>query len=203
LQEVALATSSEAAPCILFGSDKIFHFDTLATVLYLELEVGFGSMLTYLQLRFNKGSSRIFPNAEFYVDGDECLSLALRAQCHDPRDKVFALRSIYPEILGPVTVDYRAAVEQIYLEAATSVIRHGSDPLKVFRLLQPTVSELHLPSWVPDLSLSDQTIPPLFTLTPHNTTLSTSACQVLVTGSQLLMYGRKKDSLIICGEAFP
>jgi hypothetical protein len=69
----------------------------------------------------------------------------------EPRDKVFALRSLFPSSLGTISIDYNAPVAQVYTEATRETILLHEPNLLAFKLPQPTTSKMLLPSWVPDL----------------------------------------------------
>jgi hypothetical protein len=72
----------------------------------------------------------------FYGARECCLRVALTVHATDPRDIVFALRSIFPDTLGRVAVDYNTTIEDIYIEAAKCVILHERNPLNTLELLQ-------------------------------------------------------------------
>jgi len=136
----------------------------------------------------------------FYGTYQCCLHVALTTRVTDPRDKVFALRSIFPNTLWPVTVDYKAPIEEIFTEAARCVILHEQNPLNMLELLQPSLSRPKLPSWVPDLSLTFATIPEMDTtfVKPSN-----SRSKPFLNGQSLVVQGYEIDTIEICGDVFP
>lgn len=74
-------------------------------------------------------------------------------QSTDPRDKVYGFRSVFPDILGQIPVDYKVDLAVLYTEAATRTIKFYNhvEPLS---LVVPSRHnpDFRLPSWVPDLS---------------------------------------------------
>jgi len=48
----------------------------------------------------------------------------LSMQASEPRDKIYALRSVFSEIFGPMKVDYDAPVSNVYNETTARIITH-------------------------------------------------------------------------------
>jgi hypothetical protein len=73
-------------------------------------------------------------------------------QASNPLDLVFALRALYPEILGSVNVDYSRSIGDVYAEAS-ALIMAGERSLDVLLYASYGPKAEGLPSWVPDWSI--------------------------------------------------
>jgi hypothetical protein len=73
-------------------------------------------------------------------------------QASNPLDLVFALRALYPEILGSVNVDYSRSIGDVYAEAS-ALIMAGERSLDVLLYASYGPKAEGLPSWVPDWSV--------------------------------------------------
>jgi hypothetical protein len=75
-------------------------------------------------------------------------------QCFDPRDKIYALLSLTPNVANAIVPDYNKSVAMVYTEAVKVVMKASSDlyllgwATKAFR----TIDSEKMPSWVPDFN---------------------------------------------------
>lgn len=77
-----------------------------------------------------------------------------------PVDRVFALVSVYPSLLGNVTIDYRCKPAKVYTEAALCIIRStGNLSVLAFAGSDWGGEVGELPSWVPDWSMTRAPLP--------------------------------------------
>ncbi|KAF3025093.1 hypothetical protein E8E14_014564 [Neopestalotiopsis sp. 37M] len=67
----------------------------------------------------------------------------------DPRDKVFALRALFPDIIGDITVDYDRAVEDIFTEATIRLLG-ASRSLETLYTACVFKKSYKIPSWAVD-----------------------------------------------------
>jgi hypothetical protein len=89
----------------------------------------------------------------------EILARFRLTQCQDPRDRVYAFLSLWPEetepkpISKPLIVDYSRTVAQVYTDAAWAILK-SSGNLDILSHVQNSHSTRTpgLPSWVPDWS---------------------------------------------------
>lgn len=87
----------------------------------------------------------------------ECLP---RLRSYLPVDRVFALVSVYPSLLGKVTIDYRCKPAKVYTEAALCIIKStGHLSILSFAGSDWGGEVGELPSWVPDWSMTRAPLP--------------------------------------------
>lgn len=75
----------------------------------------------------------------------------------EPKDKVFALFGLaYPDSLGPLKIDYKKTVQEVYIETAQHLTQNeGIEILHMAGIGNPR-GVPNLPSWVPDWSTTPQ-----------------------------------------------
>ncbi|KAG6355590.1 hypothetical protein INS49_003552 [Diaporthe citri] len=72
--------------------------------------------------------------------------------CTDDHDRVYALKSVYPELLGQVTIDYKRTLAETYTDAAVCIIA-ATGSLSILSFAgQSDGTTKNCPSWVPDLT---------------------------------------------------
>jgi hypothetical protein len=88
-----------------------------------------------------------------------------QAQATDPRDKVFALLGLLNDPSSEMQPDYGLTVKETYRQAAHSILRKDQnlDLLSIPRPLGGSRVQ-GLPSWIPDWSVEDLTLPLTFYL---------------------------------------
>lgn len=67
----------------------------------------------------------------------------------DPRDKVFAVRELFPHLLGEITVDYTRPVEEIFADATRILIEKTRNLITIFYSIGSDGAD-KLPSWAVD-----------------------------------------------------
>jgi hypothetical protein len=70
----------------------------------------------------------------------------------EPHDHVFALRSLYPSILGNIPIDYSMDISALFCEAAAALIESSAMLSQVlhYATFEATTKKQYLPSGVPD-----------------------------------------------------
>lgn len=85
----------------------------------------------------------------------------MKLQCSDPRDKVFALRDLFPSVLGGIAVDYDRDVEELYINATRYLILAcqnlealytSCSRSKKYNALGARNEPYNMPSWAVDWS---------------------------------------------------
>ncbi|ETS73820.1 hypothetical protein PFICI_14766 [Pestalotiopsis fici W106-1] len=86
-----------------------------------------------------------------FQEEDSVISLGycITKETQDPRDRVFALRALFPKSLGGMTVDYDRSVEDIFTEATSRFILTSTN-LEIMYLACPYKKSCDLPSWAVD-----------------------------------------------------
>lgn len=86
----------------------------------------------------------------------QLLQLARLRLCHDPRDKAYALYSLFPRMNEVSPVDYSKPVKRVFLEVATHMVSSGdyAVALNSFALYTDRLLDSVYPSWTPDLTAS-------------------------------------------------
>jgi hypothetical protein len=72
-------------------------------------------------------------------------------ECKDARDKIYSIRSIYPELFGGVVVNYDSSVEDVMVQGTISYMLYSLD-LELLRRACDGPSMHGLPSWAIDWS---------------------------------------------------
>jgi len=123
------------------------------------------------------------------------LMLAQTKYSSDPRDKIYAIRSIMPDMFKDIDVDYGKSVQEVFAEGTRAVIEH-TESLEVLFFRSTTELSTTMPSWVVDWSNTDHLIhlmqqahiPKKSTTTPVRISFSND--------SQILnLYGRVIDTV--------
>jgi hypothetical protein len=87
---------------------------------------------------------------EQHLDRNTFFQALIEKKATDPRDLIFGLRAIYPNILSKIDVDYSSTVERVFTEAAIAILESSKKlyPLVHYACLGPKT--FNVPSWVPD-----------------------------------------------------
>jgi hypothetical protein len=85
------------------------------------------------------------------------LEKTVKLSCSDPRDRLYAIRGlVIPKEIDYIRPDYSKTTEEVFKDFTLRRILDAADGNILSRcLLQNAPSNLHMPSWVPDLSLKD------------------------------------------------
>jgi hypothetical protein len=150
-----LSVSSDLPPSM--------YLDTKVTSASQVLEV---NPITIIHLIRDSGANLgiVEPLTEWVVPRKPLNRLKILArfrltQCQDPRDRVYAFLSLWPEEIElkptskPLVVDYSRTVVQIYTDTAWAILK-SSGNLDILSHVQNSHSTRipGLPSWVPDWS---------------------------------------------------
>ncbi|KAI0385236.1 heterokaryon incompatibility protein-domain-containing protein [Hypomontagnella monticulosa] len=126
----------------------------------------------------------------------------------EPRDICFAIKAIYPDLLGDIEVRYDGSVADIYTELAASLFgqiwgtKLLGGMLDVATMCLP--KSLSVPSWVPDWS-SEETQWSDYKVLFNNATCDSRAAGMLSTDNRsLYLLGKVVDTVLeLVGEPFP
>jgi hypothetical protein len=95
-------------------------------------------------------------------------------KCSDPRDKLYALLGLCPDLV--VAVNYDSSKSAVYTNAAKCILHHGL--MDLLLAVECTHREIdrkeNLPSWVPDWTLQQGEFPYFIYLTSYNFNASLS-----------------------------
>ncbi|RFU76430.1 hypothetical protein TARUN_5786 [Trichoderma arundinaceum] len=96
-------------------------------------------------------------NSEF---GNEILDVLCRTKATIPKDKLFAIRGVFPDSLGALTVDYAASDGDVITEAAHIVLQETRNVIffryacqagredRFLTWVPPWTSSAHIPEWL-------------------------------------------------------
>ena len=79
------------------------------------------------------------------------LIFAQSKNASEPRDNIYALRSVLPEFFADIVVDYAKSIQEVFLEGTKAVIERTKS-LEVLRFRHITELSAGMPSWVVDWS---------------------------------------------------
>jgi hypothetical protein len=100
-----------------------------------------------------------YPKRYGGVQLDFLLEMTARMNCFDPRDRLYAIRSLaFPKVRGLIIPDYGIGVEEAFTDFTVRLIgeyENGGNILT--RCMTPSTRQL--PSWVPDFSSPTDTLP--------------------------------------------
>lgn len=148
-QEVAMAVNCR----VCFGGLSMPWADFTKALLRLGLPPHSDGFVAFRLLRSNREDQNQSNDKDHAF---QLLSLTLLLSIDrvatDPRDKVFALYSIFREYnISIPAPDYSKSISVVYTEAVAAIIK-GSQSLLVLSMVNNNKREPGLPSWVPDWS---------------------------------------------------
>jgi hypothetical protein len=203
LQEIGLASSRASLFC---GESDLLDYPLLVSALLMatmdsELPSGFSPhmFMTHYNVWAKMTLGATMPEAAEMWDGRSASLLALTKEMHstEPRDKIYALRGLFPVVLGTIEVDYAASVQQVYIDATKAAI--SNEPrLRVLELLDPSLSHIPLPSWVPDFSSDEHPIRQQYSKTWHAAAESTKVFSFVPGADTLVLRGFRMDVVCTC-----
>ncbi|KAH8883111.1 HET-domain-containing protein [Thozetella sp. PMI_491] len=87
----------------------------------------------------------------------------------DPRDRIYGLAAISPQVFGSLPVDYASEIKYIYSQAAAAIIGSRNEIVPLFYYACQPREMLDLPTWVPDwrsitTRISTHPLPPIVEL---------------------------------------
>lgn len=139
----------------------------------------------------------VYGNNRKYLDITDAILRTHEHLCHDPRDRLFAIRSVLmPRDRECIRPDYSAPVEEAYKSATLSWIHAFQRrnlwefELLILCFLPVKQSTLELPSWVPDFSLQER---------PHNFHFDTNLYTYPQYTKPVVHYNKADDSLLLQG----
>ncbi|KAL7813526.1 heterokaryon incompatibility protein domain-containing protein [Trichoderma aethiopicum] len=83
--------------------------------------------------------------------GGQIFDVLCKTKAKIAKDKLFAIRAMFQDTLGELTVDYSRSDSDVYTEAAR-IILEETQTVEFFRYACQTWREDHFPSWVPPWS---------------------------------------------------
>ena len=133
------------------------------------------------------------------------LMLALTKSATYPRDKIFAIRALFPDVLKTIPVDYSVAVGDLYAMATKAIVEYEKS-LEFLKHLDGNSAWTDGPSWAVDFSL-----PVIFQIdiTGHQnyrcsaSRVSAPNYKFIVGTDCLLLHGCLVDVVHVCYKALP
>lgn len=150
--------------CSLQFSHGQISKEEFRALLHLRKDTGQPFRLVHLATWFTEnGRSSSIPHSSIDNGFDEICSIFeclpyLRSYL--PVDRVFALVSVYPHLLGNVTINYRCEPAKVYTEAAMCMIQNtGHLSILSFAGSDRGGEVVGLASWVPDWTMTRAPLP--------------------------------------------
>jgi len=98
--------------------------------------------------------NRRFKAYDYRLSRDGLLIALVDKQASLPQDKIFALRTVFPQTFGQIPVDYDRDITEIHTEASIAIIRI-TQRLDILRYACHGGKRPGCPSWVPDWTSHD------------------------------------------------
>jgi hypothetical protein len=159
-QEIGLATSA----IVYVGEDRLDWQPFKLGLLWLWPMLGdLNQHIKNLAIE-DFSSSSISSFLDITEEGDagsrslnSLLEKTVKLSCSDPRDRLYAIRGLtIPKEIDYIRPDYSKTTEEVFKGFTLRRILDAADGNILSRcLLQTAPANLHMPSWVPDLSLKD------------------------------------------------
>jgi hypothetical protein len=133
------------------------------------------------------------------------LMIALTKSATYPRDKIFAIRALFPDVLETIPVDYSVAVGDLYAMATQAIVEYNKS-LEFLKHLDGNSAWTDGPSWAVDFSL-----PVIFQIDisgyqnhRHSASrLSAPKYKFIVGTDCLLLHGCLVDVVHVCYKGLP
>ncbi|KAF3074533.1 hypothetical protein CFAM422_003408 [Trichoderma lentiforme] len=138
---------------ILCGSSAPLRLDLFYMSHYMIPPIYIFSTLNNSKLnqRYSLHILDIFHTHTQVEFGTQIFDVLCKTKATIAKDKLFAIRAMFPDSLGALTIDYSVSDSDIYTEAARIVLEETQN-LEFFRYACQSGREDNFPSWVPSWS---------------------------------------------------
>lgn len=158
-QEIHLA--SQTSSILTYGEGEILWHVFRSAILALTYKA-VRTNAVYEQAKWNEYAehrSNVLEICEKVTESSfaRILEVTKSCQCSDPRDRVYALLSLFSPNEVDIQPDYTKTTEDVFQETAMSFM-HNTSSLGLLYYCQLNPKRSKLPSWVPDFSVPKSTM---------------------------------------------